>query len=171
MPTYRKIWENTFGKIPVDENGRSYEIHHIDGNRKNNSIENLKCVSIEEHLQLHLEQKNEAAVHAITIRMNGDSKGWKHSEETKKKMRQSALGKAGTNLGRVWSKETNEKRSKSLLGKKRPDEVKIKMRKPKSTTENMKGERKKINCPNCNLIIGNSGIGMHLKKCKKTNKL
>jgi hypothetical protein len=166
MPTYRKIWEKHFGEIPIDENGRSYEIHHIDGNRKNNSIKNLKCVSIEEHLQIHLDQKDEAAIHAITIRMNGNSKGWKHSEETKKKMKQSAMGKPGTNVGRIWSKETNEKRSNSLKGKKRSQEVILKLRKPKSTTEKMKGTRKKIHCPNCNLMLGSSGIGMHLKKCK-----
>lgn len=48
---YRKIYESHYGKIP---NG--YHIHHIDGNPFNNSIENLKCVTAEEHSQIH---KNE----------------------------------------------------------------------------------------------------------------
>lgn len=43
MTIYRKIYENHFGPIPKDKDGRSYEIHHIDGNRKNNEISNLKC--------------------------------------------------------------------------------------------------------------------------------
>ena len=37
---YRKIWETHNGEIPKDTDGRSFEIHHIDGNRNNNSIEN-----------------------------------------------------------------------------------------------------------------------------------
>ena len=28
-------------------------IHHIDGNRQNNAVENLKCMTAKEHLQLH----------------------------------------------------------------------------------------------------------------------
>ena len=67
---YRKIWENNFGKIPLDEQGRSYEIHHIDGNRKNNKISNLVCVSIEEHFNLHFVQQDWAACQAILMRLN-----------------------------------------------------------------------------------------------------
>ena len=44
MNKYRKIWESYYGPIPKDENGISYEIHHIDGNRDNNDINNLKLV-------------------------------------------------------------------------------------------------------------------------------
>ena len=43
---YRKIYENHYGTIPKDENGRSYEIHHIDVNHSNNDLHNLKLVSI-----------------------------------------------------------------------------------------------------------------------------
>ena len=32
---HRKIYQEKFGPIPKDEKGRSYEIHHIDGNHKN----------------------------------------------------------------------------------------------------------------------------------------
>jgi hypothetical protein len=31
---YRKIYENHNGIIPKDSDGRTYEIHHIDGNHK-----------------------------------------------------------------------------------------------------------------------------------------
>ncbi len=48
---YRKIYENQYGKIP-----KGYHIHHIDGNPFNNEISNLKCVSPEEHSEIH---KNE----------------------------------------------------------------------------------------------------------------
>lgn len=54
--TYRKIYEQAFGKIPKDEQGRSYEIHHIDGNPNNNALDNLLCLSIQEHYDLHYAQ-------------------------------------------------------------------------------------------------------------------
>lgn len=31
-------------------------VHHIDGNRINNNVENLKCMTIKEHLQMHKEK-------------------------------------------------------------------------------------------------------------------
>ena len=66
---YRKIWESVNGPIPRDESGFSYEIHHIDGNRKNNSIENLLCLSIKDHLQLHLDQEDWGAAALIARRL------------------------------------------------------------------------------------------------------
>jgi hypothetical protein len=66
---YRKIWEMHHGKIPKDEEGFSYEIHHIDGNHKNNDICNLKLVTIKEHLQIHLEQKDWFAAALIAKRI------------------------------------------------------------------------------------------------------
>ena len=67
---YRKIWEQHYGKIPLDKNGRTYEIHHIDGNKNNNNIENLKCLSIEEHYKIHYEQKDWTACLRMSSRMN-----------------------------------------------------------------------------------------------------
>lgn len=66
---HRKIYEKFFGPIPKDENGRTFEIHHKDGNRKNNNIENLLCVSIEDHLKIHLDQGDFGAVGLISKRM------------------------------------------------------------------------------------------------------
>ena len=50
---YRKLWESHFGPIPKDNLGRSYEIHHIDGDHTNNEISNLKLVTIQEHYDIH----------------------------------------------------------------------------------------------------------------------
>lgn len=62
---YRKIWEITNNKkIP-----KGYEIHHIDGNHDNNEPDNLKLVSIEEHLEIHKQQKDWGAVQAILMRI------------------------------------------------------------------------------------------------------
>lgn len=67
---YRKIWENAHGEIPKDRLGRPYEIHHIDGNRKNNDLSNLMCVSIEEHYQIHLNQGDYHAACMIAERLD-----------------------------------------------------------------------------------------------------
>jgi hypothetical protein len=67
---YRKIWEEHNGKIPVDDKGRTFEIHHIDGNRNNNDISNLLCVSIEEHYAIHLRQGDWNACLRMSERMN-----------------------------------------------------------------------------------------------------
>lgn len=62
---YRRIYEQNFGAIPKDNQNRSYEIHHIDGNPKNNQINNLKCVSIQEHYDIHYSQKDWGACYLI----------------------------------------------------------------------------------------------------------
>jgi hypothetical protein len=67
---YRKIWEDAFGTIPKDEEGRSFEIHHKDGNRQNNALENLLCISIREHYDIHYQQADYGACVMIAKRMN-----------------------------------------------------------------------------------------------------
>lgn len=62
---YRKIWELHHNQtIP-----EGHEIHHLDGNRNNNDPLNLKCVSIQEHLEIHTLQNDWGAVQAILARM------------------------------------------------------------------------------------------------------
>lgn len=48
----RKIWEEHYGEIP-----KGYVIHHIDGDTKNDRIENLRCMSKSEHKKLHEKEK------------------------------------------------------------------------------------------------------------------
>jgi transcription elongation factor Elf1 len=67
---YRKIYENHYGPIPKDSEGRSQEIHHIDGNHKNNLPQNLKCVTIQEHYEIHFSQKDYGACFKMAKRMN-----------------------------------------------------------------------------------------------------
>ena len=69
MTIYRKIYEQHNGPIPNDENGRTYEIHHIDGNHSNNSTLNLKAVPIIEHFNIHFSQGDYAACLLISERM------------------------------------------------------------------------------------------------------
>lgn len=66
---YRKIWIDHHGSIPKDEHGKSYDIHHIDGNINNNDISNLLAVSIKEHYQIHYDQGDYDACSLISYRM------------------------------------------------------------------------------------------------------
>ena len=70
MNIYRKIYQTFYGPIPKDENGRSYDIHHIDGNRKNNNIFNLVALSIQDHFNIHYYQGDWAACARISQRMS-----------------------------------------------------------------------------------------------------
>jgi hypothetical protein len=67
---YRKLWSEHFGDIPKDEFGRSFEIHHKDGNHKNNALENLECVSIQDHYNRHYQNADYGACVMIAKRMN-----------------------------------------------------------------------------------------------------
>ena len=167
---YRKIWETFYGPIPS-----GFEIHHIDGNKHNNSLENLKCVSIQEHYDIHFKQGDLEACHAIGIRLNKKSKtGWRHSEETIAKLRKPKRSKENY-------KKTEEHKRKigdAHRGKKRsprPEEVKQKLRKPKSdefkkrVSETMSGVSKKVEqCPHCDKIGGvNVMKRFHFDNCKQ----
>ncbi len=123
---HRWIWEKHYGKIPVDENGQTYEIHHIDGNPKNNDISNLKCVSKREHSEIHFNQKEYAAAYAILKRTKGitkDFSGWKHTEEVKEKISKSIMGEKNPMFG----KTREDRKGKGYWkGKKQPEEMIIK---------------------------------------------
>ncbi len=66
---HRKIYEQLNGPIPKDEFGRSYEIHHIDGNHSNNDPANFICVSIQEHYDIHYSQGDWSACLIMSSRM------------------------------------------------------------------------------------------------------
>lgn len=66
---YREIYKKHFGPIPKEPNGRSYEIHHIDGNHNNNHPDNLKLVTIQEHYDIHYSQQDYGACVLIGKKM------------------------------------------------------------------------------------------------------
>jgi HNH endonuclease len=66
---HRQIYESHFGPIPKDSSGRSFEIHHIDGNPLNNNITNLIALSIKDHYDVHYKQGDWIACFRISKRM------------------------------------------------------------------------------------------------------
>jgi len=143
---YRRLWENKFGKIPIDKTGRTYEIHHIDGNNKNNEIDNLQCVTINEHYDVHFKQSDYQACMIISTRMDETPAelklkltGRKRSDESRLKMSNSHMGiklseshktAIGNGLmGHVVSDKTRQKLSESLNGHVVSTETKLKMSK------------------------------------------
>lgn len=67
---YRDVYRINFGDIPKDELGRSFDIHHKDGNRKNNNPNNLVAVSIQEHYDIHYNRGDFNACFLIAKRMD-----------------------------------------------------------------------------------------------------
>jgi hypothetical protein len=67
---YRKIYAQNYGPIGKDSEGRSLEVHHIDGNHTNNDLSNLTLVTIKEHYDIHYAQKDYVACFLMAKRMN-----------------------------------------------------------------------------------------------------
>jgi hypothetical protein len=129
---YRKIWEKVNGPIPVDENGISYEIHHIDGNRSNNDLSNLICISIKEHYEIHLKQGDYLAAQMISRKIkNGIFSGWHHTEEMKQKLRDKKVG----------TKNVSQSEFMKLNNPNNLDHVR------KSASERMKGDKNPMKNP------------------------
>jgi hypothetical protein len=66
---YARVWIAAHGPIPKDADGRSYDIHHINGNHGDNRLENLKAIPITEHYDIHYKQKDWNACRLIALRM------------------------------------------------------------------------------------------------------
>lgn len=78
---HRAVWEYHYGPIPI---GKKYHVHHKDGNRANNQIENLELLTCLDHIRHHYRQDPEAW---IELRKGGliaareAAKEWHRSEE------------------------------------------------------------------------------------------
>jgi hypothetical protein len=128
---YRKIYEHHHGPIPVDDLGRTYEIHHRDGDHHNNHPSNLQCVSVQEHYDIHYAQEDWSACFCIAKRLkltkeqisdlirahnrnrtgsNNPFWGRTHSEFSKSLM-------SAANKGRKMSEEAKRKMSQAHMGR------------------------------------------------------
>jgi hypothetical protein len=116
----RRIWVKNFGEIPVDENGFTYEVHHIDGNNKNDNLYNLQLLKIKDHLEIHLLQGDWGAASLIGKRLG---LGPNYSSNIQKGKKRPGIGgaKKGTispNKGKsIWSDEMELHFSKIRKGK------------------------------------------------------
>ena len=153
MSIYRKLYEDHFGPIPKDKNGRSYEIHHIDGNHKNNHISNLICVSIEEHYKIHLSQGDWWAALMISKRM-------KVSPEEQSFLIKHSNKKRISNGTHNFTSDLAKQRVKNGTN---PFVYLAKVRHENGTNH----LTKKVKCENCNkLIDGGNYRRWHGNKCK-----
>lgn len=57
---YRRLYEKHHGPIPG-----GYHIHHKDGDHSNNNIDNLQCVTAQEHFEIHYSQGDYGACWAM----------------------------------------------------------------------------------------------------------
>lgn len=71
---HRKIYEQHFGPIPKESNGRTYEVHHLDGDPNNNDPANLVAVTIQDHFDIHFSQGDWRACILLSrrLRLNED---------------------------------------------------------------------------------------------------
>lgn len=184
---YRQIWQQVNGPIPVDEQGRSYEIHHVDGNRENNDVANLKCITVEEHYRIHLQQRDYYAAWIIGQRLN---RSVEELDEIKKQMSLAKKGKLSSFAGKKHSDETKKKMSESAKRRGISEEQQKKMalartgvkRKPfseehiakLSASHKGKSSVQKgvsygiVECPYCSKTGGAPGMKKHhFKNCKK----
>lgn len=107
----RRIWRATRNTtIPKDENGVSFDIHHRDGNWRNNDPANLQALSVLDHYRLHFKQGDWSAAWYIAQRLELTTDDY---AEIRRKI--SAALK-----GRIMSPEWRAKISAALTGKKSP---------------------------------------------------
>lgn len=118
MAHYRKIWEDINGPIPFDSSGRKMEIHHIDGDRTNNSLNNLQLVTIDEHYEIHYNQGDWAACQSITNRMkiSPEEKSKRCSQLSQKRISEGTHHFQNTE----FIKKDSERKSRTRQGKNHP---------------------------------------------------
>lgn len=113
---HRKIYETFHGPIPYDEDGRSYEVHHLDGDQSNNTSDNLVALTIKDHFQIHRIQGDWGACSLILSRMNIPLEEGSKLQSEYSKLGAQARVLAGTHhfQGKQGS-ERNKKRNKEQV--------------------------------------------------------
>jgi hypothetical protein len=147
----RRIWAQHNGPIPVDENGISFDIHHRDGDWRNNSPDNLQALSVADHYRVHFAQGDWGAAwyiaqriklsaedyEAIREKISAALKGRKMSVEWRKKISAALTGRKSdpaavekirlANTGRKYGPEYGQKITERQLGTKATEEARRNM--------------------------------------------
>jgi hypothetical protein len=185
MAKYRRVWERQHGPIPP-----GYHIHHVDGDRKNNDVSNLACVSPDEHYDIHFRQGDLSACYIL----NANRKRWdpEKTSQLSKAVQRRRLDEGthnfldpeqhratGDNNRRLqnakvakgehhWQTEEHSKRtSERLKGTKRGPETGKKISAKLMGNKNACGPKPRIECPHCGLVGGSSQMKRwHFDNCK-----
>ena len=181
---HRKVWHDHYGDIPLDENGVTFEIHHINSDHNDNRIDNLLCLSIEDHYQLHYEQGDYYACASLLKRIkhnvdvfegkqsdliyakeNHPMYGKNHSEEARSKISKNHSNVKGDNnpmFGRSHSEESIRKMKEGKKGQG------LGIPKSEETKLRMSQAVKHKTCPHCGKTAkGNSMFRWHFDNCKQ----
>ena len=95
------------------------DVHHIDGNHDNNTIDNLLAVTLQEHYDIHKQQNDHYACFMIAQRMKIKPEDWK--QMARENGRKSAIKNRDQGIGLVaWIKNNPElaQKQRSKNGKK-----------------------------------------------------
>lgn len=188
---HRKIWIKAFGEIPKDKFGRSYHIHHIDGNPNNNDLSNLSCVSAQKHYEIHKSQGDFGAAFLLInnhldisaeersfIISKANEARWKNYSDTERKHIINKNRK--TNIETWSSSELREQSGKAikLAHSKRTKEQKLQESLLRSAsaknawkTDSYKAHREhmsnKVVCPHCGKEGQKAAMSRyHFDRCK-----
>jgi hypothetical protein len=120
---YRRIYEKHYGPRSKDQNGRPMEIHHIDGNRNNNDISNLKLVTIQEHYDIHYSQGDWAACLLIASKMklNPEEMSRLAIQHSQKRVSNGTHNFLGGEIQRVTNKKRIDEGTHNFLGNMNPN--------------------------------------------------
>lgn len=134
---HRKVWECYNGPIP-----EGYDIHHKDGDKSNNNIDNLELLSHSEHAKHHNPLKQVVVLSEEEIRIKKEETRQRMSDSAKARgysqvqieaMRQSHLGTHLTDehkakvsqahKGRVHTEQSRKNMSDAHKGKPSPKKI------------------------------------------------
>lgn len=102
---HRHLMEKKIGrKLRPDE-----VVHHIDGNKLNNNLDNLVVMTRAEHVLIHDSVSKNLSPHF------GHNKGIKMSDETRRKMSESKSGEKHHFYGKHLSKEHRAKLGRAVM--------------------------------------------------------
>lgn len=122
---YKKIYKAHYGVILVEANGRTYEIHHIDGDHSNNNPTNLTAITLQEHYDIHYAQGDFGACYLMAVQRM-DKTPEEISELASKAQRQKIENGTHNFLGSQLQQQRISDKTHNFLGDTNPVHIKIK---------------------------------------------